>query len=392
MKVLHIVGDSKFGGGAVVIMQLARLAADLGWETQVLTTDPIFQSELRRAGIGIVDLDVIRREIRPTRDLAGLWRLVGFLRQNRYTIVHTHTSKAGIVGRLAARLAGVPVVVHTAHGFAFHERSPRSVVRACALAERIAGIWCDRIITVSRFHRSWAIELGIAKTPKVIAIPNGIPPERVRPDRDRLAIRSLLGVAPDELVILSAGRLAPQKGLEYLMEALPVLERQLPQPFSVWLAGEGPLEAKLRALAAVQARSGRVRFLGFREDIGNLLEGADLIVLPTLREGLSIALIEAMAAGKPVIATSIGSNCELTGNGAAGLLVPPEDPAALATAIRELAVHPERADQLGQEARRRYLSFYTLDQMLDRYKQEYLRLLSNLHPKSLGSALQTAGN
>jgi len=203
---------------------------------------------------------------------------------------------------------------------------------------------------------------------------------------------ALLGVAPDELVILSAGRLAPQKGLEYLMEALPVLERQLPQPFSVWLAGEGPLEAKLRALAAVQARSGRVRFLGFREDIGNLLEGADLIVLPTLREGLSIALIEAMAAGKPVIATSIGSNCELTGNGAAGLLVPPEDPAALATAIRELAVHPERADQLGQEARRRYLSFYTLDQMLDRYKQEYLRLLSNLHPKSLGSALQTAGN
>ena len=373
-------------------MQLARLAVDLGWETQVLTTDPIFQSELREREIGIVDLDVIRREIRPTRDLAGLWRLVGFLRQNRYTIVHTHTSKAGIVGRLAARLAGVPVVVHTAHGFAFHERSPRSVVRACALAERIAGIWCDRIITVSRFHRSWAIELGIAKTPKVIAIPNGIPPERVRPDRDRLAIRSLLGVAPDELVILSAGRLAPQKGLEYLMEALPVLERQLPQPFSVWLAGEGPLEAKLRALAAVQARSGRVRFLGFREDIGNLLEGADLIVLPTLREGLSIALIEAMAAGKPVIATSIGSNCELTGNGAAGLLVPPEDPAALATAIRELAVHPERADQLGQEARRRYLSFYTLDQMLDRYKQEYLRLLSNLHPKSLGSALQTAGN
>ncbi|PYV40172.1 MAG: glycosyltransferase family 1 protein [Acidobacteria bacterium] len=392
MKVLHIVGDSKFGGGAVVIVQLARLAVDLGWETQVLTTDPIFQSELREREIGIVDLDVIRREIRPTRDLAGLWRLVGFLRQNRYTIVHTHTSKAGIVGRLAARLAGVPVVVHTAHGFAFHERSPRSVVRACALAERIAGIWCDRIITVSRFHRSWAIELGIAKTPKVIAIPNGIPPERVRPDRDRLAIRSLLGVAPDELVILSAGRLAPQKGLEYLMEALPVLERQLPQPFSVWLAGEGPLEAKLRALAAVQARSGRVRFLGFREDIGNLLEGADLIVLPTLREGLSIALIEAMAAGKPVIATSIGSNCELTGNGAAGLLVPPEDPAALATAIRELAVHPERADQLGQEARRRYLSFYTLDQMLDRYKQEYLRLLSNLHPKSLGSALQTAGN
>jgi len=392
MKVLHIVGDSKFGGGAVVIVQLARLAVDLGWETQVLTTDPIFQSELREREIGIVDLDVIRREIRPTRDLAGLWRLVGFLRQNRYTIVHTHTSKAGIVGRLAARLAGVPVVVHTAHGFAFHERSPRSVVRACALAERIAGIWCDRIITVSRFHRSWAIELGIAKTPKVIAIPNGIPPERVRPDRDRLAIRSLLGVAPDELVILSAGRLAPQKGLEYLMEALPVLERQLPQPFSVWLAGEGPLEAKLRALAAVQARSGRVRFLGFREDIGNLLEGADLVVLPTLREGLSIALIEAMAAGKPVIATSIGSNRELTGNGAAGLLVPPEDPAALATAIRELAVHPERADQLGQEARRRYLSFYTLDQMLDRYKQEYLRLLSNLHPKSLGSALQTAGN
>src|SRR5437867_10276482 len=124
IKLLHVVGSSAFGGAARIILRLAELAKEQNWQVDILTTDNAFQEAAKQHGIGVIALDVIRRPIRPFWDLAGLVRLYRFLQTESYTIVHTHTSKGGFVGRLAARLAGVPVIVHTAHGFAFHERSP----------------------------------------------------------------------------------------------------------------------------------------------------------------------------------------------------------------------------------------------------------------------------
>src|SRR5262249_1021850 len=148
VRLLHITGDSRFGGAGRIILRLGQVAQARGWQVDVLTTDPVFQSSIRKGGLGLVDFDVIRPEIRPPWGLSGLWGLCNYLRENPYTFVHTHTSKGGFIGRLAARLTNVPIIVHTAHGFAFHEQSPPLKLRFYTLLERMASRWCDRIVSV----------------------------------------------------------------------------------------------------------------------------------------------------------------------------------------------------------------------------------------------------
>lgn len=375
MRVLHIVGDSAFGGGSIVIVQLAGLARQLGWNVDVLCTNRRFQEELRRAGAGIVELDVIWRDIRPIRDLLGLWRLFRFLKRNPYDLVHTHTSKAGFVGRLAARLAGIPAICHTVHGFAFHEASPRSQVRFYAFLERLAAGCCHRIFIVSEFHRQWALRLGIGDERKLVAISNGIPPERVHAESPRDQVRHSLGAEPDDVVLLTIGRLAPQKGVEDLLEAVPMVIGGLPgRRVHLWLPGDGPLRGWLEQLAQNLGIGDRVRFPGFRADVGSLLAASDIVVLPSLREGLSIALLEAMAAGKPIVATTIGSNREVTGEGEAALLVPPGAADALARSIAKLIADPALACWLAGKAREIYLARYTEQAMSKSYEIEYRAL------------------
>jgi glycosyltransferase involved in cell wall biosynthesis len=387
VRVLHIVGDSRFGGAAGIIFGVSHVAQAEGWQVDVLSTDPVFQQAARQHGLGVVDLDAIRREIRPVWDLRGLVRLTSFLRRQPYQIVHTHTSKAGFVGRLAARLAGVPVIVHTVHGFAFHEESPVHVRSFYSILERLASRWCDRIVSVSEFHRTWAIDLGICNSRQIVAIPNGIAvPARKR--ESRVAdLRREMGAEHGDLVILSMARLAPDKGLEYLIEAaamLPNTGRRL----QIVIAGDGPERDRLEQLAGDMGVMQRVRFLGFREDVGDLLGASDLVVLPSLREGLSIALLEAMAAGKPIIATSIGSQREVAAHADMARLVPPADGRALCEAIVRLAGDEALMARLGRTARAVYESRYTENRMLQAYRQLYFDLFSAKCPLETGPATQ----
>jgi len=378
VKILHVVGDSKFGGASTGILRLARFWRSVSWEVEVLTTDTDLQRLAQREGVKVLALDVIWREIRPWRDLVGLWKLYRHLRANPYTLVHTHTTKAGFIGRLAAWMAGIPLVLHTAHGFAFHESSSRLKILFYTMLERIASLGCRRVITVSRFHERWGRELGIAASDKILAIPNGIPPSaRVEAHVIR-ETRDSWGVGEGDFVIFTPGRLAPEKGLEDLVEAVSLLEASVRDRIRVIIAGDGVLRNDLERLVARKRVGNCFQFLGFRHDVPTLLAASDLVVLPTWREGLSIALLEAMAQGCAILTTSIGSNKEATGNGAAALLVAPKQPAELAQAIREAYGNPVLRASLGRRAQEIFDENYTQEKMLSSYHQLYLSLLKEI--------------
>jgi glycosyltransferase involved in cell wall biosynthesis/ribosomal protein S18 acetylase RimI-like enzyme len=379
IKVLHIVGDSCFGGIAQIIFGLGRISKADGWQVDVLATDPIVQQAVQQEALGVVNLDVIRRRIRPFWDLVGLFRLRRFLLREGYSIVHTHTSKAGFIGRLAAWLADVPVIVHTAHGFAFHEQSPAVIRIFYSGLERIASRWCDRIVSVSEFHRRWALELGICVPAKIDAIPNGISPRSRIDPFARAAMRRQLGAEEGDLIILTVARLAPDKGLGYLIEAAAILQRA-ERRYRVVIAGDGPVRARLEKQVRDCGISDTVTFLGFREDVAGLLAASDLVVQPSLREGLSISLLEAMAAGKPIIATSIGSHLELTSQAEIARLVPPADPDTLAAAILQFSSDPALMARLAITARTLFETHYTEDRMLTAYRQLYRNLLETKAP------------
>jgi glycosyltransferase involved in cell wall biosynthesis/ribosomal protein S18 acetylase RimI-like enzyme len=350
-----------------------------GWQVDVLATDPGVQEAFERQSLGIVNLDVIRREIRPLWDLTGLFRLSKFLRCQRYAIVHTHTSKGGFIGRLAARLAGVPVIVHTVHGFAFHENSSTISRIAYSGLERLASRWCHRIVSVSEFHQRWAVELGICPPHHIQAIPNGITPARQSEPWVPAAVRRELGVGESEMMVLTTTRLAADKGLAYLIEAAAAL-RPSGLRYRVFLAGDGPERARLERLASDRGVSDIVALLGFRNDIGDLLAASDVVVLPSMREGMSISLLEAMAAAKAIIASSIGSHRELASQAEMARLVPVADAGALAEAIRQFAQDPALRARMGANARALFEARYAEDRMLSDYRQLYSSLLERQKP------------
>ncbi len=374
VKILHIVGDSKYGGGSKVILQLAQMAQKEGWEVDVLTTDPVFQEKLREKEIGVVSLDCIWRPIRPVRDLLGLLRLYRYLRTTDYTLVHTHTSKAGFIGRAAAWYAKVPIIIHTVHGFAFHEESSPLALKVYSTLEKIAAHWCHCLVTVSHFHRDWALHLGIGIPEQIVAIPNGISESDIQPKRNRNAIRTELGIGPEDIMLLTMGRLAPQKGIEYLIEGIDLLKKRLSALRVVaCIVGEGPskVDLKERAESLGLEKDGFVRFLGFREEIGDFLTASDIVVLPSLWEGLSIALLEAMAAGKAILTTNIGSNLEVTDGGRTAIIIPPKDSRAIAKNLLRLIKNKEECERLGFLAKERYMKFYHITKTTHLYKSLY---------------------
>jgi glycosyltransferase involved in cell wall biosynthesis len=244
-----------------------------------------------------------------------------------------------------------------------------------ATLERAAASWCDRLVTVSRFHREWALRLGIASTDKIVAIPNGIESIPGVSEEKRRAVRERLCVRDDELLILSLGRLAEQKGFEDLLKAVTGIRSGATRPFKIKIAGEGPKKADLQLAIERYGIADTVELIGFSRDVEGLFGAADLVVQPSLWEGLSISLLEAMSAGKAVVTTAIASNIEVVGKTECAVLVPPQNPAALARATLELMNDDAFRRRVASRAREVFNVGYTRRRMHDDYMVLYRTLL-----------------
>jgi len=369
LKICHVVGDSAFGGGSRVILTLVGASLATGASVTVIATDPTFCRHAREAGAEVVELDCIRRSTRLAWDLRGLLLLRRHFSVSDYDLVHTHTTKAGFVGRLAAKLARVPAILHTAHGFSFHETTPWLQRTSHVLLEKCAGLCCDRIVAVSAFHRNWAVRLGIAPARKLIVIPNGIDRIELMTAAEREAMRAELGVGAEQILVLSASRLARGKGLEHLLAAGRSLNLAGRTDIRILVAGAGDQEDELHRRVRELSCERVVKLIGFRSDVPRLLGAADIVTLPSEREGLSIAVLEAFAAGRAVIASSIGSNLEV-GEGVADF-VDYGDVGALAAAIADLSDDPRRRGEMGRLAFTRFEERYTSSRMIDAYGKLY---------------------
>ncbi len=344
------------------LLPLMRGMREHGHEVVGVCADGPLLAGVREAGFRI-ETAPIARSYNLFRHIASYRRLKALFRAERFDIVHVHTPVASLVGRLAAWRAKVPCVVYTAHGFYFHDRMSWPKRAVFVGLEWLAGRVTDVLFTQSTEDAETARRLNLVRSKVVLAIGNGVDPARFRPARKKDATektRQEIGAGMNAVVIVAVGRLVAEKGYPELFEAM----RNVPGA-ELWVVGErlasdhaGAIDHAMDALQADPDLAQRIRFLGYRQDVAELLRAADIFVLPSHREGMPRSIIEAMMTGLPVVATDIRGSREEVIEGETGRLAPVADAAALAAALGALVGDAKLRRNMGGAGRARALDLY----------------------------------
>jgi glycosyltransferase involved in cell wall biosynthesis len=356
VNVAHLVLSLNFGGLERLVIQLSEELKRRGMDSSIVAlTDGHLLDEANRRGVRAQALH------KRTGFSPGVpFQLARVLRDLRVDVLHTHNFSPLIYGTLAATLCRIPTL-NTRHG--------RAALRT------YSWVWSltDHVVAVSHDARTELLRHNAIPADKVTVIWNGIDlsPYRVAQSTD---IRAELGVRGDRPLIGTVGRLSEEKDHETLLRAFQAaLESGLAAELVI--AGGGSMEERLKELARALSIESEVHFLGFRKDVAAVLRGCDLYVQSSRMEGVSLTVIEAMAAGLPVVATRVGGNPEVVQDGITGMLVPAAEPAALAAAIVAIAGDRQTAKRMGEAGRQRAYDIFSLDVMADAYLHLYERLL-----------------
>lgn len=335
--------EPAYGGQSTHVLGLAQRLDRARYDVEVIFPDhnKVLLDRLSASGVRCLPMHLRRlNNIGATLKLARHWRA------ESVQLVHVHGPQAGLFGRVAARLARVPAVVHTPHTIDLRRRH---LQRPYWLLERLLAAWTDVVISVNEADRRRLIEAGVAAAEKVVTVYCGIDLARFRRDPARLVpARQLLGVPADAHLIVQVGRLCLEKGPAFFVQAA-ILVGRIAQ---FVLVGEGPLQGELRRQIEAAGVGDYVHLGGWQPDVAGVLATADVFVLASLWEGLPLTMLEAMATGCPVVVTDVNGCREAITDGVNGLLVPPGDPAELAGAIGRLLADPALRARLSREALR----------------------------------------
>jgi glycosyltransferase involved in cell wall biosynthesis len=390
VKVMHVITRFDKGGSAentyLTVLGLDKerydvfLIRGISQESRMSSQETagaeVNLAEAEKSGVRIITISELVRNINLVKDLKALFRLISIFKQEKPDIVHTHTSKAGILGRWAAYiLAKTPIIVHTPHGHIFWGYFNSWKTCVFVFLERLTARITDRIITLTEQERKDHLQFAVAPEEKFAVIHSGVDLRNfLDVSVDPADVKEKLGIPQDSFVVGTVGRLTPVKGQKYLIEAAAKIVQQEPKAMFVFL-GDGELLAGFTETASVPGIKDHLKFLGWRPDVADVMSTFDVFVLPSLNEGMGKVLVEAMAMGKPIIASDVGGIQDLVAHGENGLLVPPANGETLANAILDLYENPDKRKRMGEAGKRRAAE-YGVDAMLRKIDALYQACLA----------------
>jgi glycosyltransferase involved in cell wall biosynthesis len=383
-KILRVIARLNMGGPALHVAYLTAGLRERGYDT-TLVAGALARGEDSMAfvaeglGVDVVSIPELGREISPFRDLLATIRLAALIRRERPQILHTHTAKAGTVGRVAALLAGrrrPPIVVHTFHGHVLRGYFGSLRSRFFRLLERWLARHTTALIAVSPQVRDDLVALGVASPEKFTVVRLGIElDERVGAEANgREETRRYLGIPPERFAVGWVGRMTAVKRTEDVLDGFRRL-RARGVDATLCLVGDGPDREGLERLAHELGIIKDTLFLGYQEDVGPLYAAFDALVLPSGNEGTPVSVIEALAAGTPVVATRVGGVPDVVRHGEDGFLVEPGESEAFADRLVQLARDPALRERLGAAGRARVLPRYAVERLVDDIDRLYRSLL-----------------
>ncbi len=356
-----------------ILIRLDRKRYDL---TVLCQSEGKLTDELKRQNIKYITVPELKREINPFFDFYAFIKIYNLFRKENYDIVHTHSSKPGIIGRLAAKLAGIKVIIHTVHGFAFHESSPKLSILIYGLFEKLVGYATDIVIFVNNKDRLTALNMKLLPAKKTITIFNGVDLTIYNNNNGSIKAKHLIGIEKNGHPFIGmVTRLWEQKAPEDFIKAIPFIIKDIPNA-KFLVIGDGPLRKKLERTCKVLSIQQNVLFLGWRKDVKDLLKIIDVFVLPSLWEGLPVSILEAMANAKPVIASNIKGNNELVIHGETGLLVPIQSPQKIGESVLQLLKDSSLLNKMGQNGYQIVKKKYEINKIALQINSEYQRILS----------------
>jgi glycosyltransferase involved in cell wall biosynthesis len=385
VRVLRVIGRLNVGGPAFHVAYLTAGLAERGYDT-TLVAGSLSRGEgsmafvTERLGVPFVRIEELQRDVSPARDMAAVVRLARLIRTKRPKILHTHTAKAGAVGRLAASLAGdarPPIVVHTFHGHVLRGYFDPLRTAGFRLLERRLARASTALVAVSPEVRDDLVALDVAPAERFTVVRLGIElEERIVASGDRRAeSRRMLGIGPGGFAVGWIGRMIPVKRTEAALLAFShLLEAGIDA--RLCLVGDGPERPAIERRAHELGIMRHTLFLGYQEDVGPLYAAFDALVLPSINEGTPVSAIEALAAGRPVVATCVGGVPDVVRDGVDGFLVERGALDELVARLVQLAADPELRKRMGAAGRERVLRRYSVDRLVDDVDGLYRSLLA----------------